>query len=199
MKLIIVRHGQTEDNSKDIIMGQLHGKLSPLGLEQAKKIGERLKNEDIDLVFCSDLFRAKETLEPILKFHKNIPVIYAKELRERSVGVFEGGPSAKYHEFLETDKDNFSQLRPEKGESLQDQQERAIRFVRKIAEEHKDKTILLCTHGGWIRVFTAAVLGAKLEKAWPALKIRNASVSEFEVDEEKGFRIHLLNCTKHLE
>jgi len=45
MKLIITRHGETEENTKGIIMGHLPGKLTPLGIEQAKKVAQRLKNE----------------------------------------------------------------------------------------------------------------------------------------------------------
>ena len=61
MKLIIVRHGETVGNATEIIEGHLPGKLSQKGIEQAKKLASRLKDEPIDHIFCSDLTRAIET------------------------------------------------------------------------------------------------------------------------------------------
>ena len=46
MKLIITRHGETIENTEGIIQGHLHGTLSKLGKEQARKVAERLKKEN---------------------------------------------------------------------------------------------------------------------------------------------------------
>lgn len=51
MKLIMARHGQTEENVKKIFQGHLPGKLTKLGEEQAKKLAERLKDEKLILFF----------------------------------------------------------------------------------------------------------------------------------------------------
>jgi len=56
-RLIFVRHGETEENKAKIVQGQKHGKLSEEGLEQAKKVAERLKDEKIDFIYSSDLDR----------------------------------------------------------------------------------------------------------------------------------------------
>src|SRR3989338_6937789 len=90
MKLIIVRHGETEENAEGIHQGQRHGKLSNVGIEQTKKLGTRLKDEKFDIVYCSDLQRCKDTAKEIMKFHSSIPVHYTKEIRERRMGEFEG-------------------------------------------------------------------------------------------------------------
>jgi len=74
MKLIITRHGETEENKNRIIQGHIDGTLSQLGLEQAKKLAERLKDEKIDLIFSSDLGRALNTAKEVAKFHKDIPL-----------------------------------------------------------------------------------------------------------------------------
>ena len=54
-RVILVRHGQTEENIKQIIQGHNHGTLSDLGREQAMKVGEKLKDEDIGAIYSSDL------------------------------------------------------------------------------------------------------------------------------------------------
>ena len=48
MRLIVTRHGETVDNINGIIQGHTQGKLTENGKEQAKKLGERLKNEKIE-------------------------------------------------------------------------------------------------------------------------------------------------------
>ncbi len=61
MKLIIVRHGQTHENASGIIQGQGTGRLNEIGIEQAKRIGFRLKDEKIDVAYISYLERTKQT------------------------------------------------------------------------------------------------------------------------------------------
>ena len=61
MRLILTRHGQTEENVKRILQGHMPGKLTPLGIEQAKKLASRLKDENIDAIYSSDLARTTDT------------------------------------------------------------------------------------------------------------------------------------------
>ena len=66
MKLTFVRHGETEENVKNIIMSQLNGKLTKGGLEQARKLAKRLANEKFDIIYCSDSQRTKDTAKEII-------------------------------------------------------------------------------------------------------------------------------------
>src|SRR3989338_3353197 len=100
MKLILVRHGETHENVAGIMLGHGHVKLTDLGLEQAKKVGLRLKNEKIDTAYVSDLERTCATAAEILHFHPKIPVVYTKELRERNFGVYEGMKSDAVKDLL---------------------------------------------------------------------------------------------------
>ena len=70
MKLIITRHGETEENKAGIIQGHLPGHLSEAGIEQAKKVAFRLKDEKINFIYSSDLDRAADTAKEIA-FQKN--------------------------------------------------------------------------------------------------------------------------------
>ena len=93
MKLIITRHGQTKENKAKILQGQIEGELSELGKEQAKKVAERLKNEQIDYIFSSPLARAKNTAEEIIKFHVGKPFELRDELKELHMGELQGKPA----------------------------------------------------------------------------------------------------------
>ena len=61
VELILSRHGETLENQRHLLQGQLPGTLSPLGLQQAEDLAERLKNETIDAVVSSDLDRSYRT------------------------------------------------------------------------------------------------------------------------------------------
>lgn len=78
MKLIITRHGETEENKAGIIQGYLPGHLSKTGIEQAKKVVLRLKDEKIDFIYSSDLDRAANTAKEIAKFHPDVPIEFVK-------------------------------------------------------------------------------------------------------------------------
>src|SRR3989338_7004687 len=160
MRLIIVRHGETEENVKEVMQGQTHGKLTKSGIIQHKKLAKRLKNEKIDLIYSSDLGRTKHLAKEILNYHK-VPVHYAKELRERKFGIFEG-KSKKY--IIKHEKEigtNWNEFKPKKGESPDDMQIRTEKFYKKIISKYKNtnKTILFVTHAGFITHLLLYILG----------------------------------------
>ena len=69
MRLILVRHGETNENKNKVVQGFLNTTLSKIGIQQAKKVANRLKDEKIDFAYSSDLDRAKQTAkeqQPIL-------------------------------------------------------------------------------------------------------------------------------------
>ena len=72
--------------------GQSPGTLSELGKQQVKDVAEKLKAVKFDVIFSSDLKRCTDTAEAVCVYHKNVPLIYEKSLREVSFGKFEGFP-----------------------------------------------------------------------------------------------------------
>ena len=86
MKLYLIRHAQSEANAKGIQQGQeIDSPLTKLGKSQAKKLANRLKDEKIDLIYSSDLNRAKETAKEINRFH-DLDIKYDKRIRELAKG-----------------------------------------------------------------------------------------------------------------
>ena len=59
--LLLVRHGETVDNVRQIMQGQTQGKLTPNGIEQARALAAELKDTPIDVFVSSDLKRAFDT------------------------------------------------------------------------------------------------------------------------------------------
>ena len=72
MRLTIIRHGRTLENENGIIQGHLDGKLSPVGIEQMRCTAGFLKDENIDYIYSSDLGRAKESTDEIIKFQMQV-------------------------------------------------------------------------------------------------------------------------------
>ncbi len=87
--ILLVRHGETIDNARQIMQGQTHGELNERGLEQAQQVAQRLASERVDAVVASDLHRAIQTAEIIAAPH-DLPVMTTELLRERDWGSFTG-------------------------------------------------------------------------------------------------------------
>lgn len=91
-KLILVRHGQSQWNLENRFTGWVDVELSPLGLEEARKAGQRLKGTTFTRAFTSNLKRAQETLRLILEEsgQTHIPIVKDKSLNERHYGALQG-------------------------------------------------------------------------------------------------------------
>lgn len=189
MKLIMVRHGETEDNLKQILAGHLPGKLTLNGKEQARRVALRLKDEQIDAIYSSDLKRAKDTALEIAKFHPKTKIHFTKELRETDFGDLTG---------MDPKNVDWKNL-PTNVETLDQIYVRGKKFLDKIYHKHKDKTVLFVCHGGIKGAITAVILNEGPDYIKQSTKIGSTAVSIFEIREDKKHIVHLLNCTEHLK
>lgn len=94
MKLVIIRHGESEWNKKNLFTGWMDVELSDKGKEEAKKAGLLLKEEnyDFDICYTSYLKRAIHTLNRVLEGMDRewLPVIKSYKLNERHYGALQG-------------------------------------------------------------------------------------------------------------
>lgn len=150
IELTLTRHGETLENQQHILQGQLPGTLSPLGIEQARKLAEKLKNERVDAVVCSDLARSWETAEVIASFHELEPEA-TPLLREMDWGVYTG---------QQLDDVNWSDL-PDSVESVDELFNRAAAFIRYLKTYHEGKRIVAVGHGAFNRAIATYLQGKK--------------------------------------
>ena len=134
--ILLVRHGETVDNARQIMQGQTQGELNEQGREQALKVAERLSSEPIDAVVASDLHRAIQTAEYIAMPH-GLPVTTTKLLRERDWGSFTG-------RFI---PDLRGEVWPDDIESEEILLERARSFLIYITTTYPDKRVVAVGHG----------------------------------------------------
>ena len=199
MKFLIVRHGETNENKEGIVQGSIQGTLSPLGKDQVRKLALRLKNEKIDEIHSSDLARALDTAQEIAKYHPGLQVNVNPLLRERCHGIFEGKKTNAISQEEFNKYFNTLEGKPPGGESWIEVGKRVECFLHQIVHKNSNKTVLLVTHGGVIIALLCILTGTLSKDAEKFHKQHNTCVNIIEIKEDKSHKLHLLNCTKHLE
>ena len=89
MRLLLIRHGQTEWNNDSRAQGHTDVALDETGMRQSALLGAAFETGDIDLVLSSDLRRSRQTAEPIAAA-AGVPLELDSRLRERTFGDWEG-------------------------------------------------------------------------------------------------------------
>lgn len=82
--VVFESHSTSLDNKKHLSSGWNDIDLSPLGIQQARDLGERRKDEKFDAIFCSDLQRSYKTAE--IAFRNKFPIIQDFRLKECNYG-----------------------------------------------------------------------------------------------------------------
>ena len=109
-----------------------------------------LKDVVFDSVFCSDLDRARKSLEFILaELDCNIDVNYCEEIREIDFGKFTGGNIDELKDTILDYKSHKSKSYPG-GESGDSFNNRVINFVEDVRNRYEGKTLLFMSHFGVI-------------------------------------------------
>lgn len=201
MRIIFVRHGETDWNVTLQYQGQARVPLNERGRAQARLAGERLRRTKASALYSSDIVRAWQTAQivgPLVGLEPQ----GMSELREIDVGQWEGlTPEELYRRFpdhmREYERDPARTVR-KGGESYAQLQERALVALETIAATHTgDETVLTVSHGGTIRAILCHVIGLDLlyfGRMW----LDNGSLTELHYG-ARGWRLVRLNDAAHLE
>jgi probable phosphoglycerate mutase len=199
-RLCIVRHGETAWNAEHRVQGQLDVPLNAVGEAQALAAAKVLASERFDVLYSSDLQRARQTAAPTAD-RISLEVILEKDLRERHYGIFERLTYAEVKTRFPEDYARFLAHDPEfsfrTGEALKDFYARSIAAVTGITERHPGANVLVFTHGGVLDMFYRYVKGMPLS-ASRDFGIPNAGLNRLEFD-PAGWRIHAWAEVAHLE
>tara|TARA_B100000029_G_scaffold492748_1_gene554429 strand:- start:2280 stop:2891 length:612 start_codon:yes stop_codon:yes gene_type:complete len=159
--LILVRHGQSEWNEKNLFTGWKDPDLTSKGEVEAKEAGKSLNKLDIkyDLMFTSVLLRAKRTAQIILNElnQRDIKIIKDKAINERDYGNLSGlnkdEAREKWGEEQVHKWRRSYNIAPPGGESLKDTAERVLPYYRKKILPHVNerKNIIVAAHGNSLR------------------------------------------------
>ncbi len=150
-EIYCVRHGQSIHNQQQTIAGQLDSELTPLGFEDARSVAAALGRRDFEIVYCSDLLRARQTAETIMKtLEFSCPVSYSPLIRELDYGRFTERSVAETFQVL-----NYKRVPDQRypdGESFFDMQARVKQFLSQLVDESAGKRVLVAAHAGSIRI-----------------------------------------------
>lgn len=177
MKLYVVRHGETVENANNCLVGRINSSLTEKGIEQAKKVREYFKDKKIDLIVSSPLDRCKQTSEIISD--EMIPIVYTESLLGRNHGEFTGKPrdSINFDEYWNYNKN----IQYEKAESVKDLYDRIARLIDDLKGEFTDKSIIIITHSGVMRVLYYYFNGIPEDGILSEITIRNCEVFEYDI------------------
>lgn len=200
VKVVFVRHGQTEWNVSGRYQGQSDVALSAAGLAQAEKLAAEFPVAKLDAIYASDLVRARVTAETVAqKF--GLPVQLEPAFRELSFGDWEG---LTYEEIVASWPDamrNFLAhpdiLEVPNGESFPAVQQRALERLHELLAKHEGQTIMIAAHGAVLRTMLAAALHMPLQYLW-SIRQFNTAVNIVRYDADGNPTVELLNSTAHL-
>ena len=157
--LLLVRHGETDWNRDGRWQGHSDTPLNELGRRQSHELAQQL--DGVDLVYSSDLARARETAE-ILAERLGLDVRLDPRLRERGFGAWEGLTS---REIEDRDAEGHGRWRAGEGPGAADAEPfdtfaaRIHAFLEDALRSHPEENILVVAHGGSIRVIHALASG----------------------------------------
>ena len=159
--LILVRHGQSEWNAKNLFTGWRDPGLTNQGVLEAKNAGKLLLEQSIefDFMYTSMLSRAQKTGDIILEIlnHKEIPIIKNEALNERHYGSLAGlnkdDARKKWgEEQVHIWRRSFD-IPPPDGESLKNTAERVLPYFNSVImpQIKNGDNILIAAHGNSLR------------------------------------------------
>ena len=158
--LVLVRHGQSEWNEKNLFTGWKNPTLTEQGVEEARKAGSKIKsiNLDFDLHFTSELLRAQITGEIIQReIDQQIKTIKNIALNERDYGDLSGLNKDEARKKWGEEQVHLWRRSydtpPPGGESLKDTSDRVIPYFKKTIKPELEmkKNILITAHGNSLR------------------------------------------------
>lgn len=186
-RLCIVRHGETAWNAEHRVQGQLDVPLNALGQAQAQAAAKVLSREKFDVIYSSDLSRARQTAAPTADALA-LEVLLDKDLRERHYGIFETLTYAEVKVKFPEDYARFHAREPDydfrTGESLRNFSARSIAVISKIADANKGRSVLVFTHGGVLDYLYRYITGLSLS-AERNFGIPNAGLNRVELDADR--------------
>lgn len=189
--LVLVRHGQSEWNLLNIWTGWTDVKLTKQGEAEAKKAASLLKDITLHRAHTSDLTRAHQTLEIILRElgHENIPTKKHKAIKERHYGDLTGmnkdEAKEKFGEELFLKYRRSWDTAPPNGESLKDTATRAIPYYEKVIlkDLKAGHNVIVVAHGNSLRAIMKHLEDISDEEI-PKREIATGEVLIYEIDND---------------
>jgi broad specificity phosphatase PhoE len=178
MKLYIARHTQTNYNIQKLANSDpsVDVHLTDEGIEQAKNLGELLRNVTFDTIFISELPRTRQTAEYINVYHHNEYIVDGR-INDNKTG-FEGQSVKEWLKALDA-SDNRWDASFNGGESLNEAASRAHNFIEFLKTQPYE-SVLVVTHGSITQAIFGYIENKSLEEA-SEFNLLQGTYAEFEI------------------
>ena len=162
VRLVLVRHGETDWNMVRRIQGQLDEPLNAVGVQQAKAAAARFALGMVDAIHCSDLLRASQTAAEISAV-TGVPVVPETVWRERHFGRFQGWV---YADIQREDPETYRRIEArdpdldlQGGESLMQVRARIEAALAGLVQRYRGRRVVVVSHGGVLDAIYRLVTG----------------------------------------
>lgn len=176
--VLLVRHGETQWNLDQRMQGHTDVPLTERGAEQARRLVSWLGDDRPQVVYSSDLERARHTGEILSAGEAEVRV--DARLREACFGAWQGLTTAeiaeRYPAEFEAWRVDALANRPPGGETIEALQERCMAAVREALPRHPGARVAFVSHGGPIRTMVCGLLELPLT-VYPRLRVENTAVT----------------------
>jgi probable phosphoglycerate mutase len=183
-QLILIRHGETDWNAEGRIQGHLPVPLNARGREQAEALAAHLREIPIDAVYSSDLLRARQTAEAIVR-RSGRKICYEERLREWDLGILSGmlrvQAERDYPQAARIYRNYLVDEPLPGGESIRQRFERVTGAVADVASRHPGQRVLVVSHGGPLADCYRRAVGNGVEERVKT-DVFNASVNRILID-----------------
>jgi len=187
MKLTLVRHTSL-DIAPSICYGQSDVSVSVNFENERIALQKKLAALEFDAIYSSPLKRCHQLAQALcadeLFGHTSESIKLDIRLKELHFGDWEMSPwEAIPRESFDMWADDYANLAPPNGETFSELHMRAKSFVEDVSSHSQGKSILVVTHGGFIRALIAEVLQIPLKRLF-RLTIDHVSVTQLEFNGE---------------
>jgi broad specificity phosphatase PhoE len=163
VEIYIMRHGETEANVGQILIGRQDSPFTKSGWQQPVEVARHLVGRDLARIYASPMDRTRRTAALVQEtLDRPVPIELAGAIAEIDAGDYTGLSFPEVRSLLPSDA-ILGEFHYPGGESWRDVQERAVEFVYGLEALHGSDAVLLVTHAGVIAALVAEYLGEPIE------------------------------------
>jgi probable phosphoglycerate mutase len=201
-KVLLIRHGETDDNRALVFQGQQGRGLNARGRDQAARLAARLVQiaAPIASLYASDLERAKETAEILGRALGLVPAL-DPALREVDIGAWTGLSYADVQAHFPEEWAAWQRgedLHRGGGESYAELGARMLGAIGRLADAHPGEVVAAVSHGAAIKTLVSRVLGQGTAGLRTFRVAGNTGISVIERGADGAYRLLLWNDVAHL-
>lgn len=196
MDLLLARHGQTDWNPKQMVMGRSDISINEIGKKQARHLQGWLRDVEIHAVYSSPMPRALETAAILIEGKKGLEIVEEPGVAEIDYGDWVGLTFSEVEQKYNQEYNDYrfcpSRMKIPGGEAVVDVQKRAVAAIERIRKKHEEQRVLVISHADVSKAILVHYLGIPLDLL-QRVGCDNGSLSIYRFGTAWGDRLVALN------